>query len=75
MSTFFIMINHEESADTATSLEEARIKGQAICDNEIIPCTFSIYQDETFVEDIRRTDGLALGDLVTDFNKIFGSRS
>lgn len=67
---FYIMINHEETADTAESLDEARKKGQTLCDAELLPCTFAIYDDgENFVEELKRTDGRDLSEQIADFNR------
>jgi len=71
---FYIMMDHEKSADTAGSLAEARQKGQRICDAEPLPAGFSIYDEETFVEDIVRTDGRDLSQQIADFNRAHDER-
>ena len=63
---FYVMINHEQSADSAETLEEARVKGQQICDDEPVPGTFSIYDEDQFVEYIERGDGRDLSDQIRD---------
>lgn len=73
LKMFYIMMDHEKTADTANSLEEARKKGQKICDEELLPTTFSIYDgDGNLIEDIKRTDGRTLGQQVSDFNNQAG---
>lgn len=71
---FYILINHEQSADTGATLEEARQKGQAKCDAEPIPATFSIYEEENWVEDIKRSDGRDLSQQIADFNRAHAGR-
>lgn len=69
---FYIMINHEQTADTADSIEKAREKGQTLCDAELLPSTWSIYDaDENWVEDIQRSDGRDLSQQMKDFNTAF----
>lgn len=72
---FYIMINHEQTADTASTLDEARRKGQKLCDAEPLPGTFSIYdEDENLIENIQRTDGRDLSQQMADFNRAHEQR-
>ena len=66
---FYILINHEQTAGNGATLDEAREKGQPLCDAEMIPAVFSIYDEETFVEDIQRSDGRGLSEQVALFNE------
>ncbi|MCY1168787.1 hypothetical protein D9M73_87930 [compost metagenome] len=66
---FYILMAHEQSAGAAESLDDARQKGQSLCDAEVIPTTFSIYDEDTFIEDITRTDGRDLSQQIADFNR------
>lgn len=65
---FYIMMNHEKTAASAESLAEARMKGQSLCDAEILPTVFSIYEGDTFIENIQRSDGRDLSQQIADFN-------
>ena len=66
---FFIMINHEQTADDAKTLDEARRKAKDLCDNEPIPSVWSIYDEAgRHIEDVVRTDGRTLSDQVRDLN-------
>lgn len=71
---FYIMIDDEQSADSANTLEEARLAGQILCDAEMLPSSFSIYEDDEFVEDIRRTDGRNLSQQIADFDVAHSTR-
>jgi hypothetical protein len=71
---YFILMDHQKTAGDAKSLAEARQKGQLLCDAESLPTTFSIYDEDTFVEDIKRTDGRDLSQQVADFNKAHPQR-
>lgn len=71
---FFIMLNHERTADTADTIEEARSKGQKLCDAEIAPATFAIYNEDIFVENINRSDGRGIDQLIADFNSVFAKK-
>lgn len=64
---FYVMIEHEQTAGSAETLDEARIVGQKLCDEEPVPGGFSIYDEDRFVEDIERSDGRTLSDQVRDF--------
>lgn len=67
---FYVLMNHEQSAASADTLDEARSKGQAICDAEILPASFAIYEEETFIEMIERTDGKSLGQQISHFIRL-----
>lgn len=66
---YYIMINHEQTADHCNTLTQARIRGLELCDQEPIPATWSIYDSGgQFVEAIERTDGMTLQEQVAQFN-------
>ena len=47
---------------------EARACGQKLCDEELLPSTWSIHDEKGgFVEDITRSDGRTLEQLMKDF--------
>ena len=66
---FYVVIDHEKTAAECATLEAARTEGRALADAEPIPCTFSI-QDANgrHVEDIARTDGRTLPELMQAFD-------
>lgn len=66
---YFIMIDHEQTADHRDTLTEARKRGQEMCDEEIVPTTWSIHDAQgQFVESITRTDGKDLAAQIKEFN-------
>ncbi|WP_291517416.1 hypothetical protein [Acidovorax sp.] len=68
---YFIMVDYEKSADHRDTLTDARARGQELCDTEPLPSTWSISDaDGNFVEEIRRTDGKSLEDLIKAFKPI-----
>lgn len=72
---YYILISHEQTAATSPTLEGARQTGQALCDAEPIPATFSIYdEEENWVEDIKRSDGRDLSQQIADFNRAHAAR-
>lgn len=69
---FYIMINNEQTADTAETIELARTKGQTLCDAEVLPSTWSIYDaNENWVEDIKPSDGRNLSQQIKDLQQRF----
>lgn len=65
---FYVMAG-EKSADECKTLEGARKRGRELADAEPLPCSFWIADAEgDHVEDIARTDGAELPELVTRFN-------
>jgi len=66
---FYVMVDYEQSAAECPTLEAARIEGRKLADAEPIPCTFSI-QDANgqHIEDITRTDGRTLPELMAAFD-------
>lgn len=72
---FFVVIDHEQSVSDHPTLHEARLAGQAACDAEVLPCSFSIHDARgNHVEDIVRSDGASIGDQVKTFNASHGPR-
>ncbi len=73
---FYVVIDHEQTAAECSTLEAARTEGRKLADAEAIPCTFSI-QDSNgqHVEDISRTDGRTLGELVQAFDAAHPKRA
>lgn len=72
---FYVIIDHEKSVSDHQTLQEARLAGQAACDAEVLPCFFSIQDARgSHVEDIVRSDGASIGDLVKTFNASHGPR-
>jgi hypothetical protein len=70
---YYIMINHEQTADHCDTLTQARTLGLELCDAEPIPCTWSIYDAQgQFVEEILRKDGMTLQEQIAQFNATFG---
>lgn len=68
---FFVMIDHEQSAGSYLTLEEARSQGLRMCDAEPIPSVWTIADaDGNMIEPINRTDGASLSDQVAAFNKL-----
>lgn len=68
---YFIMIDHEQTADHCDTLSEARTRGQELCDQEMLQSTWSIYDENSnFIEDIHRSDGKSLEDQVRDFKPL-----
>lgn len=66
---YYIMVNHEQTADHCDTLTKARIRGLELCDAEPIPSSWSIYDaNGQFVEDIERTDGMTLEEQIAQFN-------
>lgn len=66
---YFIMMDYETSADHRKTLTEARQRGQELCDSEPVPCSWSIHDAAgVLVEDITRTDGRTLGQVMQAFN-------
>lgn len=67
---YFIMYGYEKSADHRDTLTAARKRGQELCDEDLLPNSWSIHDAESnFVEDITRSDRKSLEDLI----KAFGS--
>jgi hypothetical protein len=65
---YFIMYGYEKTADHRSTLTEARACGQKLCDEDPLPSTWSIHDAEgDFVEDITRSDGKTLEQLIKDF--------
>lgn len=72
---FFVVIDHEQSVSDHPTLELARLAGQTACDAEVLPCSFSIQDAHgNHVEDIARSDGASVVDLVKTFNASHGPR-
>lgn len=72
---FFVVIDHEQSVSDHPTLELARLAGQVACDAEVLPCSFSIQDAHgNHVEDIVRSGGASIGDLVKTFNASHGPR-
>lgn len=72
---FFVFIDHEQSVSDHPTMELARLAGQVACDAEVLPCSFSIQDAHgNHVEDIVRSDGASIGDLVKTFNASQGPR-
>lgn len=72
---FYVIIDHEKSVSDHQTLQEARLAGQAACDAEVLPCFFSIQDARgSHVEDIVRSDGASIGDLVKTLNASHGPR-
>ena len=68
---FFLTINHEQSAGNYTTLKDARVEGQRMCDADPIPSVWTITGAEgNLIETIQRTDGASLSDQVAVFNKL-----
>lgn len=66
---YFIMINHEQTADHCATLTEARQRGKELCDAEPLPSTWSIADaDGEFVEEIKRSDGKTLEVQIMEFS-------
>lgn len=62
------MYDYEKTADHRSTLTEARAFGQKLCDEEPLPSTWSIHDAHgDFVEDITRSDGRTLEQLIKDF--------
>lgn len=69
---YYIMINHEQTADHCDTLTQARTRGLELCDAEPIPSTWSIYDAQgQFVEEILRKDGMTLQEQIAQFNAVF----
>lgn len=66
---YFIMIDSEQTVGHEKTLAEARRVGQSQCDKEVLPCSFSI-QDENgnHIEDIKRSDCQSLSQQIASFN-------
>lgn len=68
---FFVVIDSEQTVSDHPTLAEARLSGQAACDAEVFPCTFSIQDaDGQHIEDIKRTDGSDLSGQMTKFESL-----
>lgn len=66
---FYVMIDFEQSAAECKTIEKARAVGQALCDNETLPCSFSIADAAgNHLEDIQRSDGRGLIDQIHAFD-------
>lgn len=65
------MYGYEKSADHRATLADARIRGQQLCDDDPLPNSWSIHDAQgVFVEDIKRSDGKSLEELI----KCFGAK-
>lgn len=65
---YFIMYGYEKSADHRNTLTEARKRGQELCDEDPLPTSWSIHDEQgTLVEEIKRSDGKSLEDLIKAF--------
>lgn len=62
------MCDYDTTADHCNSLSEARARGQELCDAEPLPSTWTIQDaDGEIVEEIKRSDGKTLENLIKDF--------
>ena len=67
---YFIMIGYEQTAAHCDTLSEARERGQKMCDEEPLPDSWSIHdEDGELVEDIVRSDGQTLADQAKAFGR------
>lgn len=67
---YWVMIDYEQSVSDHATIEEARAAGQLSADQELLPCSFSIADDDgNTLEGIVRSDGKTLGELMTQFNQ------
>lgn len=65
---YLIMYGYEKSADHRDTLTEARKRGQELCDEDPLTSSWSIHDAAgEFVEDIKRSDGKCLEDLIKAF--------
>lgn len=68
---YFIMYNFEKTADHRATLSQARARGQELCDSDPLPATWSIHDENgDLVEEIKRSDGKSLGDLIKGFKPL-----
>lgn len=63
------MIDFEQTAGDYSTLGQARIEGQKMCDAEPIPSVWTITDvDGNEIEPISRSDGKTLSDQIASFN-------